>query len=153
MELLASLHPKLVHFPIALLTTYILFEFLGLITNKDYFSKSAHILLFLGVLGTLAAVLTGNQAMEMVKEFHATQVPAEVLEEHETLANYMFWYFFIILVFRTYLVIKKRLTKKALIIIMVNCLLAFGLLYATAHEGGELVFEYGAGTELLKTIK
>lgn len=153
MEFLAALHPKTVHFPIALLTVYILFEALHVITKKEYLSKSAHILLLLGVIGTLGAVLTGNQALELIKEYHSSQVPKELLEDHESLANYMFWYFFIILVLRTYLVIKKQLTRKAKIIILINALLAFSFLYATSKEGGKLVFKYGAGTELLKIEK
>ncbi|MFN4111664.1 MAG: DUF2231 domain-containing protein, partial [Ignavibacteria bacterium] len=50
MESFASFHPKVVHFAIALLLTYVLFEFLYLILKKDFLNKSATLILFLGVL-------------------------------------------------------------------------------------------------------
>ncbi|MHB9014432.1 MAG: DUF2231 domain-containing protein, partial [Ignavibacteriaceae bacterium] len=65
MEFLAQLHPKIVHFPIALLSTYVLLEIIGVVFKRDFFSKAAHLILLLGVLGALAAVFTGNQAEDV----------------------------------------------------------------------------------------
>ena len=62
MEFLAGLHPQIVHFPIALLILYSIFEILGILLKKDFLQKSAYLLLGLGVLVSVAAVLTGNQA-------------------------------------------------------------------------------------------
>ena len=64
MDFLAGLHPKIVHFPIALLSAYALLEIIGIVFKNEFLSKTAHLFLFLGVLGALAAVLTGNQAEE-----------------------------------------------------------------------------------------
>jgi uncharacterized membrane protein len=70
MDFLAGLHPKVVHFPIALLLTYILCELIGVIFKKDFFSKTAHLLLLLGVIGAVAAVLTGNLAFSAYQNWN-----------------------------------------------------------------------------------
>ena len=59
---LAEIHPKVVHFPVALLTTYSILEIIGIIFNKEFVTKSALLVLCLGVVTALIAVLTGNQA-------------------------------------------------------------------------------------------
>ena len=59
---LAEIHPKVVHFPIALLTTYSILEIIGIIFNKEFITKSALLILCLGVVTAFIAVLTGNQA-------------------------------------------------------------------------------------------
>ncbi|RMD50473.1 MAG: DUF2231 domain-containing protein [Ignavibacteria bacterium] len=153
MEFLASFHPQLVHFPIALLSTYILFELLSLITGKEYFSKAAHILLLLGIIGALAAVLTGNQAEEVLEEIGKNVVPHELIEEHEEFANITIWYFFVLLVGRTFFVLKNKFTKKIKIIFAVLAIIGFFFIYETGEHGGKLVYKYGAGTELLKNTK
>ncbi len=153
MEFLASLHPQVVHFPIAIFITYMLFEFLSVTTGKEYFSKSAQILLFLGILGALVAVFTGNQAEELLKEVSKNVVPRDLIEEHEEYATITMWYFVFILIIRTYYTVKKKLTKKIQIIILILSILGFYLIYETGEHGGELVYKYGAGTELLKENK
>ncbi|CUS92062.1 hypothetical protein JGI6_01581, partial [Candidatus Kryptonium thompsonii] len=40
------LHPMLVHFPIALFTSYIIFEILWMIFQKDWLKNSSVLLLF-----------------------------------------------------------------------------------------------------------
>lgn len=37
MEFLAQYHPKVVHFAIALLSVYVLLEFIGVVFKKDFF--------------------------------------------------------------------------------------------------------------------
>lgn len=149
MEFLASMHPRLVHFPMALLSVYILFELLYVVTNKEYFAKGAHIILFLGILGALAAVLTGNQAEKLIEKL----VPHSALKKHEDFANFTLWYFFFILVARTYFTLKKKFTKKIQVAVLLFAAIGLFLLYQTGEYGGKLVYKYGAGTELLKNGK
>ena len=65
MEILAGLHPRLVHFPIAFFVLYFLLETAGVMLKKEFLTKAAYIVLGLGILSALAAVLTGNQAHEV----------------------------------------------------------------------------------------
>ncbi len=45
MDFLAELHPKVVHFPIALLLTYAILELVGIVFKKEFYQKTAHLLL------------------------------------------------------------------------------------------------------------
>lgn len=152
MESIAELHPIAVHFPIVLLIMYALFEAAGVITKQEFLSKSAVVLLVLGVLGAWAAALTGNQAeqaaMKLVEQ--GVAVPAELIEEHEFYANLTIWYFAVLAFARLFVTIKKRLTIKIKILFAVLAAAGLFFVYEAAEHGGELVYEHGVGTELLK---
>src|SRR3972149_229664 len=145
MEFLASLHPKLVHFPIVLFITYALFEILGAITKKEIYSKSAHLLLFLGVLGAVAAVLTGGQAEEVAStwEKQGAIIQFHAIGEHEDYANITLWYFAALLVLRTIAVLKKKFTGYIKYTFVVLALVGCFFVYETGEHGGKLVYEYG----------
>jgi len=146
MEFLAGLHPKVVHFPIALLLTYILCEFIAVIFKKEFFSKTAHLLLLLGVIGAVFAVLTGNQAFS---DFHNWTITSkELFNHHQTFANLSIWYFSILLVFKTYIVLKKKSSGSLKYLLLLFALLGCYLIYQTAEYGGDLVKKFGVGTEL-----
>ncbi len=146
MEFLAGLHPKVVHFPIALLITFVLLELIGTLLNKDFYTKTAHLILFLGVIGTILAVLTGNQAFISYKYWNPAS--EELFNNHQTFANLAVWYFAGLLVLRTYLVVKKKYFKTMKYIFLVLTLFGGFLIYQTSEYGGELVKKYGIGTEL-----
>lgn len=146
MDFLAGLHPKIVHFPIALLLTYVLCEFMGVIFKKDFFSKTAHLLLLLGVIGAVFAVLTGNQAFS---DFHNWTISSkEVFNYHQTYANFSIWYFTVLLIFKTYFVLKKKSAGSLKYLLLLFALLGCYLIYQTAEYGGDLVKRFGVGTEL-----
>ncbi len=153
MEFLAALHPKITHFPIVLLLSYVVLEIISAFSKKEIFSKAAHITLLLGVLTAFLAVLTGNQAVEVadkLKEAGAS-IPSGVIEKHEDFANLTIWYFTAVLVFRTYLVLKKKFTTNYKYIFIILALAGSYFLYKAGEYGGKLVYKYGVGTELKKT--
>lgn len=152
MEAIADLHPIIVHFPIALLVVYSLFEISGVLLNKDDLSKIALYLLFLGVITSIGAVLTGNQAADAASELikNGAEIPQELIDTHEEYANFTMWFYTAILVARVYLVLKKKFTRKIKYLFAVLSLAGCFLIYETAEHGGELVYKYGAGTELIK---
>jgi uncharacterized membrane protein len=145
MEFLAELHPKIIHFPIALFITSVLFDFIELIFRKESFGRSAHLLLFLGVIGGFAAALSGNQAF-IAYEFWNDSSSA-LLEQHQLFANITIWFFAALLILRTYLVLRKKYfgAKKYLIITLafIGCY----FIYQASEYGGELVKKFGIGTE------
>ncbi|MHB1688132.1 MAG: DUF2231 domain-containing protein [Ignavibacteriaceae bacterium] len=152
MEFLAQLHPKIVHFPIALLSVYVLLEITGVIFKKDLFSKTAHLILLLGVLGALAAVLTGNQAEDVAHLWHklGANINLDAIENHSDYANITLWYFAGLLVLRTFVVLNKKFTGYLKYIFVVLSLLGLFFIYQTGNYGGKLVYDYGVGTQLKK---
>lgn len=150
MEFLAKLHPEIIHFPIAFLLGYALFEILGIFLKNEFLSKAAHLLLFLGVLGMIAAVLTGNQAKDIAHKISKTgiSISFKAISEHEDYANITLWFFAALLVLRTMAVIKKRFSGLIKYLFIILSLIGSFLVYETGEHGGSLVYKHGIGTEL-----
>ncbi|MEJ2194847.1 MAG: hypothetical protein P8X73_08325 [Ignavibacteriaceae bacterium] len=146
MEFLAELHPKVVHFPIALFLTFALFELLGTVLKKEYINKAAHLILFLGVIGSVLAVLSGKQAA--AANIHWTEASSALIKEHVSLANITMWYFVGLLVLKTYLVLKKKMNLSFNYIILILAVIGCYFIYQTSEHGGQLVTKFGIGTEL-----
>ena len=155
MEFLASYHPQLVHFPIALFIVYAFLETVGLLFKKEAFTKAAFIILILGVLGALAAVLTGNQAEEAWQYWNT--VSKDLLEEHETYATITLWYFVGVLILRTLFVINVEIKNK-FVAYAAKMKIGFVLLaiagcffvYETGQHGGKMVYKHGVGVSIEK---
>jgi uncharacterized membrane protein len=150
MEFLSYLHPKLVHFPVAFFILYFLFEVSGIIFKKDYLNKAAYIILILGVLLAVAAVLTGNQAQELVKEKFpdAFKNVNSFIEQHQNFASFTLWYYFGLLILRTYLILKKKFSGNMRYLVVILAAGGCILIYMTALYGGDLVYLHGIGTNL-----
>jgi uncharacterized membrane protein len=136
MEFLAGIHPKIVHFPIAFLMIYPVIELLFLFTRKEFFSKSAMLFLGIGLIGSFFAVLSGNQAFEVVKNWN--NEGKEIFSSHQTFANLTVWYFSALLSLRYFLLIKKKLNSTIISVIFILSLLGFYFVYQTGHYGGKL---------------
>lgn len=145
MEFLATFHPKVIHFPIAFLMGYFLIELLGIVFKKEFLSKTAHLLLFLGVLGALAAVLTGNQAEEAFDYWNKQS--AALVEEHKMYANLTLWYFTGLLVLRTFVAFRKKFIGIVQYVILVLALVGIYFVFQTGEHGGKMVFDHGVGTQ------
>lgn len=135
MELLAGLHEKIVHFPIALLIVYPLVELIAIITKKDFFSKTAMLFLFIGVVAALGAVLTGNQSFTF-NEW--SDEAMSIFQQHEINANITTWLFTALLVFRYFLVARKKLDLKFHLLILFISFAGIYFVYNTGSYGGEL---------------
>ena len=146
MEFLAELHPKVVHFPIALFFSFALFELLGTILKKDYFHKGAHLLLLLGVIGAVFAVITGKQAGGANPNW--TDASVALIKEHSSFASITMWYFVGVLVVKTFLVVKKKMNQTFNYIILALALIGCFFVFETSEHGGQLVKKFGIGTEL-----
>lgn len=145
MEFIGVFHPKVIHFPIAFLLIYTLLEIVGTLFKKDFFSKAAHLFLFLGVLGAVAALLTGKQAFENF-DYWNKQASA-IFEEHEKFANITLWYFTALLVLRTYLTVKKKFLGSIQYLIVILAIVGTYFIYETGEYGGQMVYQHGIGTE------
>lgn len=163
MEFLAEFHPKVVHFPIALLSVYVLVEIISAITKNKFFSYLAYSLLVLGVVGAIAAVLTGEQAgvkasiWDEIGTKNDAIIPFGLISEHEEYATITVWFFFALLVLRTLFVIQFMIRKnyEKFLTLARYCFALLAIIgsyyiYQTAEHGGKLVYKYGVGTELIK---
>jgi len=139
-ELLQPLHPKLVHFPIALFMTALFFEVMSHAVRKDFFHQCAMSLYVFAALVTPVVVLTGTWAAK------ASGLHHPVLDEHRL---YAFWTMGVSLVSLPILWLLVKKNPKGARMFFVVCLIALAILVTlTGHEGGEMVFEYGVGTKL-----
>ncbi|HEX2973979.1 MAG TPA: DUF2231 domain-containing protein [Tepidisphaeraceae bacterium] len=148
---LDSLHPLVIHFPIALLLVSPLFLLLALALPKrgQAFGIAALILMALGTLGIVVAIWTGERAGELAER--TPQVNA-MLEEHEELADATRTTFLVltllyaaILVAATYLPpLQRPRVRLPIHATFLLLFLAGGVLLAnTAHRGGRLVHQFG----------
>jgi uncharacterized membrane protein len=153
METLASFHPKVVHFAIALLLTYVLLEILYFIFKKDFLNKSATLILFLGILGALASLLTGNQAFhyaEYLFDKYDVKIPFGLIDEHEQYALITTFWFVGILIIRFFLNIKNKFKGLFQILVLVLAIVGAYFVYETGEYGGELVYKHGVGTKVIE---
>jgi uncharacterized membrane protein len=150
METLAELHPRIVHFPIALFIIYFVFEISGIMSKKDFLNKAAYIILILGIITALIAVMTGNQAQNAAKLILNGKISeiSEAIEKHEEYATITLWYFTALFVLRTYLLIRKKFNINWKYVFIGLGLIGCYLIYITGYYGGELVFNYGIGIHL-----
>jgi uncharacterized membrane protein len=155
MEFLADLHPVVVHFPIALLTLYVLAEVVNSFWNNDKVRFLASILLIVGVISCVGAVLTGNQAEHAVENLlkkEIMQTANEIVEEHENNATILLWLFTGIMVVRYIFILKKNFFGIRKILITSLALIGLYFIFVTGNYGGQLVYKYGIGTEILNEI-
>jgi uncharacterized membrane protein len=137
------LHPMLVHFPIALLFTSVLFDAAGTWFTRENFRDGALWLLILGLLGGVAAAIAGDWAEEAAEKAGMAE---SMIETHETLAFVTLGIFGVLLLGR--LVLRNQFTRKTMVPYFLIAAIGLGTLSATGHYGGDLVYEHGAGVAL-----
>jgi uncharacterized membrane protein len=136
------LHPMLVHFPIALFTSYIIFEILWMIFQKDWLKNSSVLLLFLGLIFVVPSILSGEASAE---NFENVSTLEELIEAHETFAKLTGITFFIALILKVILIRTGKFNLKTNLIVFAISLIGMFFLIQTGLKGGELVYKHGVG--------
>jgi len=151
LKFIADLHPIIVHFPIAFLLLYIFIEILNLYFKSRSIKKFSLVILIFGVLGGIGSVLTGNLAYQLLETNSSiTQLHFSIIEKHEFFASITIWYFLALLIYNTFIFIKKKNESRLRYIFIIFIIFGAFLLYKTSNIGGMLVYKYGIGTDLLK---
>jgi len=145
MEFLADIHTKVVHFPIALLITYSLLETIGIIFSRKLITQSAFVVLITGIIGIFISVLTGNQAFEAYQYWD--EASSNIFNSHQYYANITTWFFVFIAALRIFLVVKKKFNGVIKFLFILFAAIGIFFIYKTAVYGGELINEFGVGTE------
>ena len=141
------LHPILVHFPIALLFTSVLFDVIANWRKKDSFREGALWLLMLGLAGGVAATIAGSWAEEAAEK---AGIAESLIEIHEILAFITIGIFGVLLIGRLFL--KNQFTANTFVPYFLIALVGLGTLSATGYFGGDLVYEHGAGIATTKPL-
>ncbi|NOT12887.1 MAG: DUF2231 domain-containing protein [Methylococcaceae bacterium] len=81
-----NIHPLLVHFPIALLSTFFALDLLGTLVKKPHWRGAASYFLYLGTIAAIFTVLAGFNAAESVAH---GQTVHEIMENHEHLGVFV----------------------------------------------------------------
>ena len=147
-----SLHPLIIHFPIALLLLCPLFIVISAVLSPPKgrpYMVAALIVLLLGTGSLFIAASTGEEAAELAERGGAMNA---VLETHEHLASEARIAFSILSVILVGIFFlprflgpqRARLSSTILpVAFLVSYSAGIGLLVNTAHAGGRLVHEFG----------
>lgn len=140
-----QLHPVVDHFSVALLFVAVLIDlFAG---GRIWLRYSAALLMILGALAAGGSYLTGD--MEADRIWNALGQPArEVLHRHAQLGEYLAITFGVLAIWRLMIQLFGFMAGSRAIYLIV-AILAIATLGYSAHLGGVLVYDYGAGTALM----
>ena len=135
-----QIHPMIVHFPIALLITSVIFGILSRITNIERLSYSAHYLMIFGVISGFIAIISGYIAFSKVVDVY--KGVEDIALGHGALAAIVIIFFTMRLIMRGE--IKWQQLGKGNISDLVFSIIGIVLLLWIAYSGGKMVYEHGA---------
>jgi uncharacterized membrane protein len=143
-----QLHPVVDHFAIALLFVAVLIDLVASTApNRIWLRYTAVLLMILGAIAAGGSFFTGG--MEGDRIWNALGQPAkDVLKRHDDLGLYLAITFGILAVWRI-LIQGFGFMAGSRAIYLIIAVLAIVALGYQGHLGGELVYDYGAGTALM----
>ena len=141
-----NIHPLLVHFPIALLSTAAAVDVVGWAFGRNKRLRQFATALY--VLGTGAATATYFTGRAASQTIWLPGMAQAVLREHWDWAFRTVWFFAIVTLVRLWLLHSSRREPGPAIIAALALvgLVGIGLLVETGDRGGRLVYHYGVGT-------
>jgi uncharacterized membrane protein len=143
-----QLHPVADHFSVALLFVAVLIDLVASMSpTRIWLRYTALTLMILGALAAGASFFTGD--MEADRIWNALGQPArDVLKRHAELGEYLAIAFGVLAVWRI-LIQGFGFMAGSRAIYLIVAILAIATLGYSAHLGGVLVYDYGAGTALM----
>jgi len=135
-----SVHPLVVHFPIALLITALLLDGFALALKRPPLHRVALWNLTLGTCGAGVAVWTGYRATDIAR--HSFEIH-QVMELHRKLGIATLILGSLVVIWRLWK--RDRLGLPAKLLVFLAMLGMAGTLSYGAHLGGRLVYEFGVG--------
>jgi len=141
-----QLHPIVDHFSVALLIVAVLLDLVASPTRL-WLRYTAVTLMILGALAAGGSYLTGDAEADRI--WNALGQPArDVLKTHAQLGEYLAITFGVLAVWRL-LIQSLGFMAGSRAIYLIVAILAAATLGYSAHLGGVLVYDYGAGTALM----
>ncbi len=148
-EWMPNLHPMVVHFPIALLMVAFAVDVIALFFRKiSFLPRMVTILYVLGALGTVGAVISGEEATETVE---VVGQASSILADHEDVGEIVMYFF---LVYAALRVALWWFSFRIVFWIPLTVIGAIGLipLYQASSFGGRLVYEKGVGVAMVDSL-
>ncbi len=136
-QMLYPIHPKLVHFPIALIISAMGMQGLGCLLRKDFLRNGAWLMFILGALSMAIVVWSGLFEADRLHLHHP------VLTVHKQFAFAAMWISLGVLPILWVMRFKNtRIFQATFLIVLI---IVSSLLGLAAHQGGRMVYEYGVG--------
>ncbi len=144
-----TIHPIIVHFPIALLLTA---TFIGLLAvflknKREELKIVLYWLLILGGISILIAFASGLYEAGRVVHNEAIH---EIMETHELLGYIITSAFVLITLW--FVIRRRKIKTKELTLIAFLLLASSGVLVYSAYLGGQMVYEQGAGVKPMEKM-
>ena len=146
MPSIASLHPQVVHFAIALLIVGVVFRLLSLTGRLAFTGPAATTLIVLGTVATVLAVQSGNDAHGPVERIPGVRPAVVDHEEWGIRARNIF--LGVVALELLALALAGRMPKQAKVVAMGAAaigLVGLAAIYEAGEHGGELVYNYAGG--------
>lgn len=140
LRIMVSAHAFAVHFPVAMLLVATVFFALLLLTRRDVFRTLYLWNGAIGLCGLAAAVSTGLFQVDAQITGGSFR---EVFELHQNLAYSTLSLFYV--VYLWYAVRRKKMSQPESWLLLAAHIVSAWLVVYTAHMGGVLVYEHGAG--------
>ncbi|NOZ48098.1 MAG: DUF2231 domain-containing protein [Chlorobi bacterium] len=139
---MTPLHPKLVHFPVALIIAALLFIVLAIFLKKkrELFIQLTFWNLALGALSAIVAVITGLIAENNLVHNNAIHT---IMETHQLLGIIVLSITTLLLIWLGFRIKKMKINEVYLF--AAGLLIVASIVGYTAHLGGKMVYEEGAG--------
>ncbi len=138
------IHPFLVHFPVALLTTALVFDLLAILLARDELFRAGWWVQLVGTIGIVAAVISGLVA----KSQTVIPVPAsDIFDTHQQMAFLAAGAFTALLLWRVGMRTRIDQSRRRLYLALFAGALV--CLWIGAWYGGELVYKFGVGLRAL----
>ena len=140
-----NIHPLLVHFPIALLISFFMVDFMGTVLKKTNWRDIASGLLYLGTISALFAVIAGFIAADSV--VHGENVHA-IMGKHKTLGLSVLSLAFVLSSWRL-LAGGKIKGEVNFLYLFLSAILSI-LITLGADMGGLMVYKFGVSVEAVE---
>lgn len=137
-----DLHPAIIHFPIVLLPLSAALDLCALWRCRADWHSLAYALWALGVVGALAAVISGNAA---AAEHWQAPIIGPLLSRHEDWATAALVLALIVLLGRLPLHLKQEFAGRRFVVWIALAVAVSALVWTAAYWGGELVYGHGVG--------
>lgn len=147
-----NIHPMLIHFPIVLLLTALLFDALFIFFRKrDWLHSGAILLYAVGLISLIVVYLSGRQAADTVM-VDDSLYPA--ISEHANWALRTVWFWSILVALRFGALLRQIDRKLPVAVVFLLAAIAGNyLVFETAEHGAKLVYKSGVGVKMAETVE